>query len=155
MTKRLKGPPVFVAIIFLFTIFIIYMSQTNERIMVTMPRIETKKDFVKTNRTKLRLNVIVLTHMSSGSTVVGNIFNLHPDVFYIYEPLHGLRRGFDNNEWQSLQRSRNDALRNVFSTLHPDLFTCGFNHEKTIKLVFPRWVRSFNTWYNSSTPLTR
>lgn len=161
MTRRLKGPPVFVAIIFLFIILLIYMSQTNERLMVGTPQIEARNNFVlpssemKTNRNKTRLNVIVLTHMSSGSTVVGNIFNLHPDVFYIYEPLHGLRRGFDRNEWHALQKSRNDVLKKTFSTLLPDLFTCGFQEERTIKLVFPRWVRNYHVWFNSSTPLTK
>ena len=160
-TKRLKGPPVFVAITFLFTIFVIYMSQTNERMMARMPRTQTRNDFVKPNRNKTKLNVIVLTHMSSGSTVVGNMFNLHPDVFYIYEPLHGLRRQLDKteNEWHTLKRSRNDVLRNVFSTLLLDFFTCGFHEERTIKLAFPagktRWLRSHNSWYDSSRPLTK
>ena len=155
MTKRLKRPPVFLAIIFLLIVPVIYISQIIDGNMARMSEIKTRNGFVKTNRTKPRLNVIVLTHMSSGSTVVGNMFNFHPDVFYIYEPLHVLRRGFDKNEWHALQSSKNDALRNVFSTLLPDLFTCGFNDERTIELVFPRWVRSFNTWYNSSTPLTK
>ena len=93
--------------------------------------------------------------MSSGSTVVGNIFNLHPDVFYIYEPLHALRRKLCGSEWRILEKSRNDAFKRDFSTLVRDLFTCGFHEENTIKLVFPTWARSFNTWYNKSIPLTK
>ncbi|KAL9979931.1 hypothetical protein ACROYT_G008452 [Oculina patagonica] len=161
MTRSFKGPPVFVAIIFLFIILLIYMSQTNERLMVGMPQIETRNNFVspsseqKTNHNKTRLNVIVLTHMSSGSTVVGNIFNLHPDVFYIYEPLHRLRRGFNKNEWRALPKSKNDVLRHDFSTLLPDSFTCGFHEDRTVQLVFPKWVRPYNVWFDRSTPLTK
>lgn len=98
IARRLKDPPVFVALIFLFIFFVIYASHSNKKIIVTMPQIETKNDFVfrpsevKTNHNKTRLNVILLTHMSSGSTVMGKMFNIHPDVFYIYEPLNALRR---------------------------------------------------------------
>ena len=161
MTKRLKGPAVFVAIIFLFVFIIIYTSLSNERTRLKMPQIETRHSFVsptlevKTNNTEPRLNVILLTHMSSGSTVVGNMFNLHPDVFYIYEPLHALRRKVYGNEWRALDKSRNDAFRKDFSTLVRDLFTCGFEKKRTIELVFPRWVRYHDQWYKKSIPLTK
>jgi len=98
MTRRSKSPAVFVAAIFLFVFIVIYTSQSNEKTRVRMPQIKTRNSYVtssskvKTKNTEPRLNVILLTLMSSGSTVVGNMFNLHPDVFYIYEPLHALRR---------------------------------------------------------------
>ena len=161
MTRRLKGPPVFVAIIFLFVIIVIYTSQTNERMRIRTSQIETRNSFVsltsevKTIHTQPRLNVILLTHMSSGSTVVGNMFNLHPDVFYIYEPLHALRRKNYGSEWRVLNKSRNDAFRKDFSTLLHDLFTCGFHEERTIKLVFPKGVRYYSQWYKESTPFTK
>ena len=161
MLRRLKARHVFLAALLVVVTIVIYTSRMKEIMMVTTPQIETGNDLmspaldVKTNRTKTRLNVILLTHMSSGSTVVGNMFNLHPDVFYIYEPLHALRRKLHGGEWGVLKKSRNDAFRKDFSTLVRDLFTCGFHKEKTIKLVFPTWVRSFNTWYDKSTPLTK
>ena len=60
------------------------------------------------------LNVIILTHMSSGSTFLGNLFNLHPDVFYVYEPFNTLRRGKhgDRNglvEFNVLNKKAEDA----------------------------------------------
>ena len=161
MLRRLSARHVFLAALLVVVTIVIYTSRMKEIMMVTTPQIETGNDLmspaldVKTNRTKTRLNVILLTHMSSGSTVVGNMFNLHPDVFYIYEPLHALRRKLHGGEWGVLKKSRNDAFRKDFSTLVRDLFTCGFHEEKTIKLVFPTWVRSFNTWYDKSTPLTK
>ena len=161
MTRTLKSPPVFVAIRFLFVFVVIYTSQSNERIRVGMPQIEARNSSVsttskvKTNHNKPRLNVILLTFMSSGSTVVGNMFNLHPGVFYIYEPFHALRRKVYGGEWQVLNKSMNDAFKKDFSTLVRDLFKCGFHENRTIELVFPTWTRTYNTWYNKSTPLTK
>ena len=161
MTRRLKGPPVLVACIFLFVFIVIYTSQSNERTRLKMPQIENRNSLVstpsevETNNAETRLNVILLTFMSSGSTVVGNMFNLHPDVFYIYEPLHDLRRFVYKREWEVLDKSSNKAYREDFSTLARDLFTCGFEENRTIGLVFPKWARHFNNWYNRSTPLTK
>jgi len=157
MTRKLKGPPVFVAIVFLFVFIVIYTTQSNERTRLRMPQIENRSSFVspKTNNVKPRLNVILLTLMSSGSTVVGNMFNIHPDVFYIYEPLHALRRKLYGDEWCVLDKSRNDAYRKDFSTLVRDIFTCGFQENRTTELVFPRWERTFNSWYNKSIPFTK
>ena len=155
MTRR--GPPVFVAIVFLFVFIVIYTSQSNEKTRLRIPQIKNRSSFVspKTNNVKPRLNVILLTLMSSGSTVIGNVFNRHPDVFYIYEPLHALRRKLYGDEWRSLNKSRNDAFRKDFSTLVRDLFSCGFQEDRTIKLVFPQWERPFNSWYNKSIPFTK
>ena len=86
---------------------------------------------------------------------MGNMFNLHPDVFYLYEPLNTLRREIDTNEWRALQKPNNDAYRQDFSTLLRDLFTCGFDEERTIELTFPEWAREYNAWYDSSTPLNK
>lgn len=91
-------------------------------------------------RTK-RLNVIILTHMSSGSSFSGNIFNLHPDVFYLYEPLHDLRRVVFSDEWQPLDDLANDEYRNHFASLLRDLFTCAFREETTLPRIFPQFLR--------------
>lgn len=91
-------------------------------------------------RTK-RLNVIILTHMSSGSSFSGNVFNLHPDVFYLYEPLHDLRRIVYGDEWQPLDEMTNDTYRVHFASLLRDLFTCGFREETTLPRIFPPFLR--------------
>ena len=162
MNGASQTPKVFVTFVTCVLIMIVvYISQGNEMMKLRAPQRETTNEFsiptfvVKTNRTMTRLNVIVLTHMSSGSTLVGNIFNLHPDVFYIYEPLNTLRRDINTNEWRALKTPRNDAYRQDFSTLLRDLFTCGFDDERTIELAFPHWARPFNAWDNRSIPLTK
>ena len=91
-------------------------------------------------RTK-RLNVIILSQMSSGSSFSGNIFNLHPDVFYLYEPLHDLRRVVYKDEWQPLDDQTNKAYTVHFSSLLRDLFTCTFGEETTLPRIFPPFLR--------------
>ena len=162
MNRASQSPKAFVAIVTcVLVMIVVYMSQGNMMTRLRAPQRETRNGFAiptsvgKANRTKTRLNVILLTHMSSGSTLVGNIFNLHPDVFYIYEPLNTLRRDINTNEWRALKKQSNDAYRQDFSTLLRDLFTCGFDEERTIELAFPEWARPFNAWDNRSAPLTK
>ena len=162
MYRTSRSPKAFVVIVTcVLVMIVVYVSQGNMITRLRVPQRETRNGFaiptsvVKANHTKTRLNVILLTHMSSGSTLVGNIFNLHPDVFYIYEPLNTLRRDINTNEWRALEKPNNDAYRKDFSTLLHDLFTCGFDEERTIQLAFPKWARPFNAWDNRSAPLTK
>ena len=164
MKRAFQSPKVLVTIaIFVLVIIVVYMSQgseMSEMVRLKAPQRKTRNEsmiptsVVKTNRTKTRLNVILLTHMSSGSTIVGNMFNLHPDVFYIYEPLNILRRDINKNEWRALEKPSSDAYRQDFSTLLRDLFTCGFDEKRTIELAFPKLTRKLNAWH-SSTPLNK
>ena len=40
----------------------------------------------------IRRNLIIIAHGRSGSSLTGDIFNQHPDVFYMYEPLQTAER---------------------------------------------------------------
>ena len=105
-----------------------------------------------------RWNVIILTHMSSGSTFTGNIFNLHPDVFYLYEPLHHLRRAVYGNEWNPFDEATNDEYKSDFSTLFHDVFDCGFREDATLGRAIPPFARKlkrFNYWRFSSPEFTK
>ena len=161
MIRRLKGLAVLVAIIFLFLTIVIYTNQSNEKTGVKMAQTDTRRSFVSStsemtaNNTEPRLNVILLTHMSSGSSVIGNIFNLHPDVFYLYEPMRTLRRKVYGSEWHVLNKSRSDAFKKDFSTLLRDFFTCSFQEKKTIELAIKGIGTTFSSWYNKSIPLTK
>lgn len=105
---------------------------------------------------KKRQNVIILTHMSSGSTFVGNVFNFHPDVFFLYEPLHDLRRNRYGDEWEILEKTRNDALRIDFSKLFRDFFTCSFKEKSTMSLVWPSWMpKEFMSWTLQTRNITK
>ncbi|XP_078384729.1 carbohydrate sulfotransferase 4-like [Oculina patagonica] len=108
---------------------------------------------------KKRLNVIILTHMGSGSTFFGNVFNLHPDVFYLYEPLLNLRRKVYGDDWHQLNETANEAYKIDSATLLRDLFTCGFKEEKTLPRIFPQFLKvperlHFMYWRMSTPELT-
>ena len=120
----------------------------------------------ESNANKPRLNVIILTHMSSGSTFLGNLFNLHPDVFYLYEPFNELRmvvHGDRKNlgEWNVLDEKAEEAYRTDFSNLLRDFFTCNFQGHKTIDYLFPGWLRNIQrsqnylAWRSTNTRLTK
>ena len=112
---------------------------------------------------KPRLNVIILTHMSSGSTFLGNMFNLHPDVFYLYEPLNTLRREVhgDRNglvEWNVLDKKAEEAYRTDFTNLLHDIFTCNFQGSNSINYLFPNWLRKAKhllAWTRQDTKFTK
>ena len=106
------------------------------------------------SRDTKRWNVIILTHMSSGSTFTGNLFNLHPDVFYLYEPLHNLRRAVYGNEWNPFDEGTNNAYKSDFSNLFRDVFDCGFREDATLKRAIPPFVRSSKrlTYWRYSSP---
>lgn len=97
-----------------------------------------------------RQNVILLTHMRSGSTFVGNLFNLHPHVFYLYEPLLNLRRfsGRFGSEWNRMEREKNDVYSVEFRRLLNDTFSCAFEQPQTLKLLLhSAWLaKPYTAW---------
>ena len=59
--------------------------KTNEiKINATTKTIENVQDSIHKPKA-----VIISAFMRSGSSLVGEVFNSHPDVFYSFEPLHG------------------------------------------------------------------
>ena len=105
-----------------------------------------------------RRNVIILTHMSSGSTFLGNFFNFHPSVFYLYEPLNALRTQRYKDEWHALEEQENEVYKREFSELMLDLFGCGFQDEDTLRLILPMFLRKskeFASWITLGTGSTR
>lgn len=65
-----------------------------------------------------RRNIIVVAHDRSGSTILGYIFNHHPSVFYLHEPL------------QTVERTINTVHKSyatLMSDLLSDIFRCKFN----------------------------
>ena len=137
---------------FMVTIFLqvllICLSIRSQKNIIKRPEFESDDTTRKENITnhKARLNVVILTHMSSGSTLFGNTFNFHPDVFYLYEPLNLQRREVYKDskvlDMTVLDKKTEDACRIDFSKLLRDIFTCSFKENKTIDYLFPDWLRS-------------
>ena len=55
---------------------------------------DTEKNFEKFQErsSTAKKNLIIMSHGRSGSTLMGDIFNHHPSVFYMYEPLQTVER---------------------------------------------------------------
>ena len=67
------------------------------------------------NSKQRRRNIFVIAHGRSGSTIMGDIFNHHPSVFYLHEPLQTVQRilgkvGNSHGHYGSLMA---DVLSNV------------------------------------------
>ena len=67
-----------------------------------------------------RKNLIVVSHGRSGSTLMGDIFNHHPSVFYMYEPLQSVERVHTNLKPGS---DYNDLAKEFLS----GIFQCKFD----------------------------
>ena len=52
----------------------------------------TEWDLNRQYSSTARRNLIIVSHGRSGSTLMGDIFNRHPSVFYMYEPLQTVDR---------------------------------------------------------------
>ena len=149
------------AVVVFFVSFLTQQSKDFRRSPATEPVINQLgiSPFIKlstaasSSDTK-RWNVIILTHMSSVSTFTKNIFNLHPDVLYLYEPLHKLRREVYGNEWNPFNEATNDAYKSDFSALFRDVFNCGFREDATLKRAIPPFVKRLKrlTYWRYSSP---
>ncbi|XP_078363910.1 carbohydrate sulfotransferase 4-like [Oculina patagonica] len=68
-----------------------------------------------------RRNLIIVSHGRSGSTLTGDIFNHHPSVFYMYEPLQTAIRIRDK---RNLDEKSYNSLAEEFLTA---VFRCNFD----------------------------
>ena len=167
--RRYKCRYIFLALLIGTLQVLLFTRAWNGSNMKAMLTISTKNSRIAaetSNTTKVnissnkpRLNVIILTHIRSGSSFTGNMFNFHPDVFYLFEPLNELRmvrygdRGL--GEWPPLDDKTNEAYRADFSNLLQDIFACNFERNNTLKLIFPRWLTTAKigklAWKNNKT----
>ena len=69
-----------------------------------------------------RKNLIIVSHGRSGSTLTGDIFNHHPSVFYMYEPLQTPKRV---QEKKKMNDSVYNSLAKEFLT---GVFRCKFDN---------------------------
>lgn len=87
---------------------------------VTVTKLTTTKSR-EIQRTKRKV-IVITTFMRSGSTFLGELFNLHPDTFYQFEPLHPFYRSGCHHELKEKYQSLLDRLRCAF---HDEYNTTG------------------------------
>lgn len=85
---------------------------------------------------KSRKNIIIVSHGRSGSTLMGDIFNHHPSVFYMYEPLQTAQRVLK-------QTDQNMSYRSIAEQLLTGIFDC--------KFVQPQIVADIERYYRKPT----
>ena len=81
-------------------------------------------DTVKT----ARKNLIIVSHGRSGSSLTGDIFNHHPSVFYMYEPLQTAKRV--QKKLMSQNQTSYNSLAEQYLT---DLFRCKFDQPQILE----------------------
>ena len=94
--------------------------------MAILPKQATEN--VKKYSTKSRRNIIIVSHGRSGSSLVGDIFNHHPSVFYMYEPLQAPER---------ITKKATNLTKTTYSDLVEEflrgLFRCKFQHPRILE----------------------
>lgn len=73
-----------------------------------------------------RTRVVIVAHGRSGSSFFGGIFNAHPDVFYIYEPLLIL------SKYVSIS---SDSYRNKVEDVLHSILNCNFKDNSYLKYL--------------------
>ncbi|KAF5897523.1 carbohydrate sulfotransferase 1-like [Clarias magur] len=78
------------------------------------------------NTVSTRKHIHLFSQTRSGSSFAGQLFNQHPDIFYMYEPLYHAQQTFCNYSkclWKPLDR----AVQGVYRDLLFNLYTCDLN----------------------------
>ena len=88
-------------------------------------QVENEENHLKTG---VKKTLIIVSHGRSGSSLVGDIFNHHPSVFYMYEPLQTVIRVFD-----SLNRNHINSVPSYWDLAKEFLdavLRCKFNNQR-------------------------
>ncbi|XP_028301335.1 carbohydrate sulfotransferase 7 [Gouania willdenowi] len=71
------------------------------------------------NRTQARIHVYLHATWRTGSSFLGELFNQHPDVFYLYEPMWHI--------WQALYPGDAGSLQGAVRDMMSALYRCDFS----------------------------
>lgn len=82
------------------------------------------KTFLGGSTKKARRNLIIVSHGRSGSSLTGDIFNHHPSVFYMYEPLQTAQRVYKKSGNQT-------SYNRLAEKLLASLAQCRFDQPQT------------------------
>ena len=117
-------------------------QNTFEEELAKPLKFHEKKDEILPSRAggadKKRINLIIVAHGRSGSTFLGNIFNNHPSVFYLFEPYQTAERLLRSQAYNS-ENYQEKAYRWM-----QGVFQCNF--------VSPAHVSDLESYYRSKYP---
>ncbi|XP_006639199.2 carbohydrate sulfotransferase 7 [Lepisosteus oculatus] len=78
---------------------------------------ETVENFI--NRSQTKTHIYLHATWRTGSSFLGELFNQHPDVFYLYEPMW--------NMWQTLYPGDAGSLQGAVRDMMNSLYRCDFS----------------------------
>jgi len=84
-----------------------------------------------------RVNIIIMSFPRSGSSFLGDIFNQHPGVFYLFEPVRTVQRSFTRNSLFEFDFSSSSYQNRVFEFFE-DITNCRFASEIFIRYHLPQ-----------------
>ena len=85
-----------------------------------------RRAFVESNPSR-RTNIVILSLPRSGSSFLGDVFNHHPQVLYLFEPLHSLQLNIQKSSLFHFNFTRESYKRSAFKFLD-DAMSCKFVH---------------------------
>ncbi|XP_066561829.1 carbohydrate sulfotransferase 1 [Amia ocellicauda] len=73
-----------------------------------------------------RKHIILFATTRSGSSFTGQLFNQHPDIFYLFEPLYHVQQAFTNSSTRLRKILDRRALLGAYRDLLQNLYNCDF-----------------------------
>ena len=84
-----------------------------------------------------RVNVIIMSFPRSGSSFLGEVFNHHPSVFYLFEPLRTVQKSFTGNSLFEFDFSSSPYQNRVFEFFR-NITNCRFARDIFIRYLVPQ-----------------
>ena len=122
--------------------FSVIKHKQNAAFNIDLTESRDSKVFQEGETRKKRQNLIIVAHGRSGSTFLGNIFNHHPNVFYLFEPYQTVERlhGSVAPENQEYQEKAFQWMKSVFR--------CDFVTSDHVKDLEEYYRRKYAANYN-------
>ena len=118
----------------------IYPAFKNKTIFQPIIRGSELQDTSKRNEQLLqhpkRVNIIIMSFPRSGSSFLGEIFNQHPGVFYLFEPLGPLQKSLTQHSGLEFDFSSPSYQKKAFQFLE-DMMNCKFASGIFIRYLVP------------------
>ena len=117
----------------IFLVVCLLTSRNNHDLLFTLNELVKLKDkehlyfqdhglHLPSLKAKPRRNIVIVSHARSGSTITGDIFNHHPSIFYLHEPLQTVERIS-----KRLIKTSDVSYGNLMTDVLTDIFRCNFS----------------------------
>lgn len=118
----------------------IYHAFKNKTIFKTISPEHEHQSTSKTNEQSLqypkRINIIIISFPRSGSSFLGEIFNQHSHVFYLFEPLHTVQKSLTQHSGLEFNFSSPSYQKKAFQ-FFDDMVNCNFDSGIFIRYLVP------------------